>query len=292
MLLVALLILSSCGPGRAFSQGETPLVLASTTILADIARNVVGERGRVAAILPVGADPHTFQPNPADVVVISKSTLLLINSSSYESFLEALLENATGERTILEAATGVLPDDHPPANGIVDPHLWLDPNFVVGYVENIRAALIEQDPAGRSVYESNAAGYIGQLQELDAWIVDQVSTVPPERRLLVTNHAALTHFSNRYGFRIVATVIQSGSSEASVSARVVGQVVDAIRESGTPAIFLEASESADVARQIAEETGVIIVDDLHFESLTQGPPAADYLAMMKHNVSRIVEVLR
>lgn len=280
---------AACAVPVRGAGGTESSVLASTSILADIVRHVAGEAVRVEAILPIGADPHTFQSTPADVIRIGESGLVVINSSTYESFLGSLLENAGDEQRILEVAAELGPDE---AGGGSDPHLWLDPLLVVGYVEKIRSALTDQDPTGRSVYEANAAAYVSELRELDTWIASQIAPIPPERRLLVTNHAALTHFANRYGLRVVATVLEGGSSEASVSARHVGRVVDAIRASGAPAIFLEAGENASIARQISEETGAVIVYDLHYESLTPGPPASDYIAMMKHNVTRIVENLR
>ena len=122
-------------------------------------------------------------------------------------------------------------------------------------------------------------------------IVEQVSQIPQEKRLLVANHEALGYFAERYGFAVAGTVVESFSSGASPSAGQMASLIDQIRSSGAPAIFLDASDNELLAKQIADETGVEVVTDLNLESLTDGPPAATYIDMMKHNVTLIVEAL-
>lgn len=292
ILVIAAVLLSACGPAASDSPSAGPVVLASTTFLADIAQNVAGGRLRVESLLPFGADPHAYQAAPSDVARIAESDVLILNGLEYEHFLEPLLENAGGGKTIIEAAAGLSPEADAQSEHGVDPHMWLDPNLVIKYVENIRDGLSEADPAGADEYEANASAYIGRLEQLDTWIVEQVAAIPAERRLLVTNHEALGYFAERYGFEIVDTILPSFSSEAGASAQEIAAAVDAIRASGAPAIFLGEVENADLANQIAAETGARVVDDLYLESLTDGPPAATYIDMMKHNVTRIVEALK
>jgi ABC-type Zn uptake system ZnuABC Zn-binding protein ZnuA len=267
-------------------------VLASTTILADVTRNIAGDRLTVESLLPVGSDPHSYQPVPQDVTRISRSRVLVVNGAEYEHFLEALIASAGGERTLIEAATGLpLRTDAGEQPG-VDPHLWLDPTNVIIYVENIRDGLIGFDPGGSRVYRSNAEAYIEELRELDAWIDEQVAQIEPQRRVLVTNHEALGYFAERYGFTVIGTILQSFSSDSSPSARQMADLIGQINQVQAPAIFLDAADNPSLARQIAEETGIEIVTDLHLESLTEGPPAATYIELMRHNVTRMVEALR
>jgi ABC-type Zn uptake system ZnuABC Zn-binding protein ZnuA len=300
--ILSLLLLTSCGPAPQ-GDSDTLNVLASTSFLADIARNVAGERAEVKSLLPLGADPHAYQAAPADVARIAASHVLILNGLEYEHFIESLIENAGGERIVVEATDGLEPhpaEDHADEaeagegdeHEAGDPHMWLDPNLVITYVENIRDGLIEADPDGVDVYQANAEAYIVQLKDLDVWIVEQVNTIPVERRLLVTNHASLGYFAERYGFEIVDTILPSFSSGASASAQEIAATVESIRSSGAPAIFLSDVENGKLANQIAEETGVKVVDDLHLESLTNGAPAATYIDMMKHNVSRILDALK
>ena len=297
---LTLLFLTSCGSTPS-ADSNTLTVLASISFLADIAQNVAGDRVQVDSLLPLGSDPHAYQAKPSDVTKITESDLLILNGLEYEHFVESLLENADGERIIVEATTGLTPieahadetesgqsHEHEAGN----PHMWLDPNLVITYVENIRDGLIKVDPDGKEVYEKNAEVYINQLKELDAWIVGQVSQIPVERKLLVTNHESLTYFAEQYGFEIVDSILPSFSSEASASAQEIADSIDAIRASGAPAIFLGEVENADLANQIAAETDVKVVNNLYLESLTDGEPAATYIDMMTHNVMQIVQGLK
>ncbi|HCB02571.1 MAG TPA: adhesin [Anaerolineae bacterium] len=300
--ILSLLVLTSCGSTpQTESNGLT--VLASTSFLADIAQNVAGDRLQVQSLLPIGADPHAYQPVPADIVKIAESDLLILNGLEYEHFIESLLENADGERIVVEATTGLTPhedeehaDEAESGEGheheAGDPHMWLDPNLVITYVENIRDGLIQVDPDGKEIYEQNAGVYINQLQELDAWIVEQVNQIPEDKRLLVTNHESLNYFAERYGFEVVGTVLPSASTNAQPSAQQMAQLIDDINAIDVPAIFLSDVENATLAEQIASETDVKIVNNLYLESLTVGEPAGTYLDMMRHNANLIVDALK
>ncbi len=300
-LTFAALLLTGCG-STPQAGDDTLNVLASTSFLADIAQNVAGDRVIVYSLLPIGSDPHAYQATPADVVKISESTILILNGIEYEHFIEPLLENADGERLVIVASDGLEPHHMEEDAGekhageeeheAGDPHMWLDPNLVITYVENIRDGMSQADPGGAEVYRSNAEAYIAQLKDLDSFIKSQVESVPAERRLLVTNHEALGYFAERYGFMIVDTILPSFSSEASASAQEIASAIERIKLSGAPAIFLGEVENDSLAEQIASETDVKVVRDLYLESLTDEPPAATYIEMMKYNVTQIVEALK
>ena len=288
--ILFIFISSSCGFQAASNQGTAvPAILTSTSILADITRNIAGDHFRVVSLLPIGSDPHSYQATPQDIAIISESKFIIVNGAGYEQFLTPLLENADGARTLVEASAGIDPrkDAHS-----IDPHMWLDPHLVVAYVENIRDALIQLDPGGQTTYQSNADAYIAKLNALDAWITEQVQHVPENQRLLVTNHEAFGYFAERYGFTVVGTVIESFSSDASPSAQQLAALIDQIKSSGASAIFLDASDNATLAQQIAAETNVKVITDLHLESLTDGAPASTYIDMMKYNVTQIVDALK
>jgi ABC-type Zn uptake system ZnuABC Zn-binding protein ZnuA len=284
-------------------------VLAAETFLADVAQNVTGDRLAVTSLLPVGVDPHSFEPTPGDVRKVAASDVLIVNGAGFEAFLGRLLENAGGsplssqaggQRQVIEAAKGLTV--RAPREGEVaqagapredDPHFWLDPNHVVKYVENIRDGLSQADPGGAAIYARNAETYVARLKELDRWIADQVQQIPPERRLLVTNHESLGYFADRYGFRIVGTIVPSVSTDASPSAQQVAQLIDHIKQTGAPAIFLETGANSQMARQIAQDTGVRVVADLYTHSTTDAEgPAPTYLDMMKYDTRAIVDALK
>jgi ABC-type Zn uptake system ZnuABC Zn-binding protein ZnuA len=302
LLTLISLLISACQPagGNApRSANSTPKVLAVETFLADIAQNVAGDRLNVESLIPTGLDPHAFVPTPRDVAKISDSQALILNGANLEAWLEPILKSAGGERLVVEAAAGLksrqgqagepLPDEP----GGTDPHFWLDPNLVIHYVENIRDGLAQADPAGKDIYTNNAQAYIDRLKALDAWIVEQVGQIPPERRLLVTNHESMGYFADRYGFKIVGAILPSVSTGSSPSAQELAQLVDHIRASGAPAIFLETGANPQLAEQLARETGIKVVTQIYTHSITAPDgDAPTYIDMMRYNVKTIVEALK
>lgn len=311
LVILAALILAACGPMNPPSkESNTSLkVLATQNFLADIAQNVAGERVKVESLIPIGMDPHVFEPTPQDVQKIAQSNVLILNGAGFEEWLEKTLENASGERMVIEASAGLAMRE-PRANEPVhehadehthegehahegDPHFWFDPTLVVKYVENIRDGLIAADPAGKETYTANAAAYIAKLNELDGWIKTQVEQIPAGRRLMVTDHHTFGYFADRYGFTIIGAIVPGFTTGASPSAQELAGLIDQIKDTGAPAIFLEASTSPQMAQQIASETGAKVVTDLYTHSITEaGGKAPTYLDMMKYNVMRIVEALK
>lgn len=298
-------LLVGCAPAAAPTGATGGLkVLAVETFLADIAQNVAGDRLRVSALIPIGVDPHGFQPTPADVRKVAESQVLIVNGAGFEEFLAELLANAGGQRSVIEAAAGLTmrqpaeeAHEHEAAGHghehEGDPHFWLDPQAVIQYVVNIRDGLSLADPAGKQSYMQNADAYIARLKELDAWIGEQVQQIPAERRLLVTNHESFGYFADRYGFTIVGAVIPSVSTGASPSAQEMAQLVAHIQETGAPAIFLETGANPQLAQQISRETGVKVVTGLFTHSITdRDGPAPTYIAMMRYNVQAIVAALK
>ena len=321
------------------TAGSTLKVLAVETFLADVTQNVAGSRLEVVALLPVGADPHSFDPTPADVTKAADSNVLIVNGAGFEEFLDELLQNAGGVHRVIEASEGLTsrtphegegtdtgedhdqhesdhrpnaddpresahhhgndpgheaehePHGHHHHEG--DPHFWLAPPNVIRYVENIRDGLIQADPDGKTTYAANADAYIAQLRELDQWIEDQVRQIPKERRLLVTNHESFGYFADRYGFRIIGTIVPGVSTDASPSARQLAHLIDKIKATGTRAIFLETDANPQLSQQVARETGVKVVVELYTHSITEpGGTAPSYIAMMRYNTTAIVNALK
>jgi ABC-type Zn uptake system ZnuABC Zn-binding protein ZnuA len=284
-----------------------PRVVATATFLADIAQNVAGDRLQVSSMVPHGVDPHDFQPTPSDVAKAADSDVLIVNGAGFEGFLETMLENVGGERVLVEASAGLAsrqPDegleheddehaDEEEDHGELDPHFWLDPHNAIRYAENIRDGLSAADPDGAGLYAANAEAYIERLQELDRWITEQVQQVPADDRLLVTNHDSFGYYADRYGFRVVGTIIPSVGTGAEPSARQLTHLIEEIRESGAKAVFLETGTNPRLANQIGEEAGVKVVTQLHSHSTTKdGGTAPTYVDMMQYNTAQIVEALR
>jgi ABC-type Zn uptake system ZnuABC Zn-binding protein ZnuA len=291
-LALLTLLLTACQPAANQTSG-LPRVLAAESFLADIAQNVAGDRLTVETLVPLGADPHEYQPTPKDTAKIAESQVLIVNGIEYEWWLQKTLETVGGERLVIVTSAGLTasPDtagQHPEG----DPHMWLDPARVVRYVENIRDGLSQADPAGKDVYTNNASTYLARLKDLDQWIKTEVARIPPERRLLITNHESLGYFAQAYGFTIVGAVIPSVTSDASPSAQQMANLIQTIESSGASTIFLDVGANPDLAQQIATETGAKVVADLYLETLS-GPngPAPTYLDMLKYDVTQIVNAL-
>ncbi len=315
-LVIAVLSAAAMGaiPGRpvfasgaeAADEGRRPRVLAFESFLADIAQNVAGSRLKVACLIPVGADPHGFEPSPSDVRKVSDSDVIVLNGGGYEAFLGALMKNTGGPRPIIEASAGLngrraregeIAEAHEGKEGgergAVDPHFWLSPINAVKYAENIRDGLSRADPEGAPVYAANARAYIASIEDLDRRIAARTEAIPIERRLLLTNHDSLGYFADRYGFRIVGTVIPSFSTEESPSARQLASLIDKIRKTGGRALFLETGANPHLAEQIAKETGIRLVTGLYTDSLSEpGGAAPTYIDMMEYDTGAIVDALK
>jgi ABC-type Zn uptake system ZnuABC Zn-binding protein ZnuA len=272
------------GTDQTGAPGGKPSVLADTTFLADIVQNVAGERMAVSAILPAGADPHSFEPTPKDAKRVAEAEAVVISAAGLIPTVDELVAGAVRSGTpVVDASAGI-------SGTASDPHFWLDPLSVAASLDHIAEGLATIDPAGAAIYQANVVAYKVALGELDDWIVAQVDSIPPERRLLVTNHESFGWFASRYGFEVVGTIFPTTSGEGSPSARQLADLIAAVRETGAPAVFLETGSNDSLAQAVARETGVKVVTDLYTHSLA--PDASTYLDMMRWNVQRIVEALR
>ncbi len=288
-------LLNACAGGRNTPlQSDSLKVLATESFLGDIARNVAGERVKVEILIPFSVDPHEFEPRPQDITKIAQSDVLIVNGLGYEAWLKNTLENITSQQLLVVASNRLTPNpdpshEHPDG----DPHMWMNPLNVVKYVETIRDGLSQADPAGKDIYAGNAEAYIAQLKDLDEWIKTELNQLPVEKRLLVTNHDALGYFAEAYGFKVIGAVIPGVSDAASPSAQEMAALVETIKSSRAPAIFLDVGENETLAQQVALETGVKVVSDIYVEG-TSAPdgPAPTYIDMIKYDVLRIIAALK
>ena len=299
LLGLAAVLLLSCGCG---SSSPTPpagtklRVVAAEAFLADIAQNVAGSRALVSTLMPSGVDPHTYEPTPADLALVADSDMLIVNGAGLEGFLDELLRNVGDGWLLIEASAGLTSREVRDGGASeeqhdVDPHFWLDPKYVIYYVENIREGLSQADPEGAATYAANAQAYTTRLEQLDEWIAAEVNAIPEDRRLLVTNHESFGYFADRYGFRVVGSIIPSVSTGASPSARQLADLADAVKAAGAPAVFLETGSNPQLAQQLAREAGIRVVTELYTHS--PGPEsAANYIGMMEYNTRAIVDALK
>jgi zinc/manganese transport system substrate-binding protein len=298
--LLLIVVAAGCGSNSSASAAQGTLkVVATTSFLRDIAQNVADTQFRVGELIPIGVDPHEWQPAPSDLVTVVGSDLLILNGGGLEGTLLQVAQNAGGHERVVVASKGLKPRTPRPGEPgygqalVVDPHWWLDPLDVVTYVTNIRDAFVAADPARAAAYRANAAAYIVKLTAVDAWIKAQIATIPKANRVLVMNHLSHGYCADRYGLRVAGAVIPSVSSGETVSAKQMADLVKTIEAQHVKAVFVELDENPGLADQIAAEAHVKVITDLLDHSLsTASGPAPTYLAMMRYATEVIVKGLR
>lgn len=311
---------------NAAVAGEKLKVVATTTIVGDVVRQVAGDAVDLSVLLPPGADPHGFQPKPQDVALIANADLVFINGLQLEEFLDRLIASAGGSARVVSVSDGieamagqghehegeVHADEHSgeadatpaPAeepqhegeeehhHGGIDPHVWMDPNNVSIWTRNIAAALSEMDPANAATYRANAERYDQTLQALDAWVKEQVAQVAPENRRMVVDHDAFAYFTQRYGFETVGAVVPGYSTMSAPSAQELARLEDAIRSLGVKAVFVGSTVNPALAQRVAADTGTQLVF-LFTGSLSEPDgDAATYEDFVRYNINAIVEALK
>ncbi len=303
---LALLLLTLPSFAQTPVSGEPVQAVASFSILGDLVKNVGGEAVAVTTLIGPGVDAHTYDPAPADLVVLAEADVIFENGLGFEPWLDGFYESTQPPGTRVVVTEGITPrevgedaDEHEEeedaghAHGQFDPHVWSDIANVIIMVGNIRDALVAADPARAELYEANAAAYIAELEALDATIREQVGTLPPERRKLVTSHDTFGYFADAYGFEVIGTALGSISTEAGdPSARDIATLITEIEETGVPAIFAENVANPDLMDSIAAEAGVVLAPPLYTDALgPQGSPGETYIGMMQSNVTTIVDAL-
>lgn len=298
ILILVSPFLSACG--QPVSKAEGVKVVASTTLIADVVKQVGRDRVAVTALLPVGADPHTFEPRPQDMAALSNADVVFINGLHLEEALEPTLK-ANVKGTLVEVSEGIEPlplfdvderEAGEPGHFAVDPHTWMDPNNAIVWAQNIAAALSKADPANTNTYQSNAEAYITELRALDQSIRQQVEGVPVGQRKLVTDHSIFGYFADEYGFEQVGLVVPALSTNAAPSAQELAGLEDAIHAQGVTAIFVGNTVNPALSKQVARDTGVRLVI-VYTDSLGEAGSEVDsYIKFMRYNVRAIVDGLK
>ena len=285
--LAALLALAACsddgnGNGATPTDGRVRVV-TSLEIFADMVRNVGGDRVDVAALLPPGADPHTFELAPNDAADIARAEIVFMNGLDLERSIEDVIRNSA-EGPVIELAEGLPVIEG--GGGAGNPHLWLDVRHAALYVERIRDELVAIDPAGSATYEANAAAYLERLGDLDRELEAAVESIPAANRKLVTFHDAYPYLAARYGLEVVAVAVPSPGQEP--SAQAVADLVRKLEDENVPAAFKEPQFSAEVLEQAASEAGVRVLDLLS-DAYIEGVDS--YVELMEFNIRQLQEGL-
>ena len=294
--IVLAAVLAGCGTSPT-GEGDGPMVVATTSIWGDVARQVVGEAGSVEVLIPVGVDAHDYQPTQRQVARLQAADLVVANGLGLEERLQDILESAEADgANVLELAPALEPiefvhhdDDH--GRGDLDPHVWFDPIRVGRAARLIAEQLAEVAP--EIDWAARAGAYIAELEQLDGEIRDVLDDVPAPNRMMVTNHEALGYFAERYDFEVIGVVIPGGSTLSDPSSAELAELVDEIVHEGVSTIFAETSQPSRLAEAVAAEVGdEVSVVELYTESLGgQDSGAETLIEMLRTNAVSVADAL-
>ena len=293
--IVALLTVASTACGGTSGGGD---IVVTTNILGDVVRNVVGDSAAVRVLMKPNADPHSFGVSAQEAAAMSSAGVIIYNGLGLEENVVRNVESGA-EQGIPTLAVGDHIDPIRYAEGdsmgVPDPHFWTDPQRMIAAVDAIEEAIVgEVEGIDADALSRNAEAYREELRELDASMVQRLSTIPADRRKLVTNHHVLGYFAQRFGFAVIGAIVPSGTTLAAPSSSDLQSLVGAIESAGVPAIFVDSSQPERLARVLAEDAGVQVqIVPLYSESLSPpGTSGATYLDMMRANTEAIVTGLR
>jgi ABC-type Zn uptake system ZnuABC Zn-binding protein ZnuA len=272
-------------------------VVATTTQVADFARNVGGDRIALTQLLKPNVDPHDYEASPADVLAIAQADVVVKSGVGLEKFLDEAISSAGFAGTVVDASSGVAvrPGNGDAAEQAGDPHIWHNPLNAKIMVRNIAAGLAAKDPADSGTFQRNYTDYAAKLDALDKDIRAKIDGLPAGQRKLVTNHDAFGYYVDRYHLQFVGSIIPSFDTSAELSGKDITDLVAKIKSTGVKAIFSESSLPPKTAETIGREAGVRVVEGenaLYGDTL--GPSGSDgdtYLKMMEHNTKTIVDAL-
>ena len=292
------------------AQADEPMpVVATFSILGDMVGRIGGEHIALTTLVGPDGDAHVYQPTPKDAQSVAEAKVMFINGLDFEGWLERLAEAASFDGTLVTATKGIDAiafddhddhddhkdhddhDDHHGHNhGAFDPHAWQSLDHAVTYVDNITAALATADPENAAEYYSNRADYIAQIESLSKEVAFLMSSIPENKRTVVTPHDAFGYLSQTYDINFVAP--QGLSTESEASAKDVANLIEQIRDNEISAVFIESITDNRMIEQIANETGAIVGGTLYSDALSgKDGPASTYLKMFRHNAVAISSAL-
>ena len=298
LAIIAASCVAGCagGPAPSGSPDETLRVVATFSILGDFVQNVGGDRVEVKTLVGAGRDAHEFQPSPADATAVAEAAAIFENGLGFETWLDDLVASSGSQALRVVATDGIEPRQgghgSESERGDLDPHVWHNVANAIQMIRNVSEALATADPANTQTYRANAEAYVAELQELDEWIVSEVSRLPADRRKLVTSHDTFGFFAERYGLEVIGSALGTSTELADPSAGAIASLIEEIRAAGVPVIFAENVSGSRLIEQIAAEAGVKLGPALYTDAL--GAPGSEgdtYLKMMRFNVQTIVKAL-
>jgi ABC-type Zn uptake system ZnuABC Zn-binding protein ZnuA len=278
-------VISAQAPKRS-----KPLVVSSASIFADIASAIGDTLIESVSIVPIGGDPHIYEPTPGDVQLLNKADLILQNGLTFEGWISDLIKNSGSEGSVVTITEGIVPIRSEMHQNAVDPHAWMDPVNGKVYAHNIQAALLKLLPEHHEQIRLRFEAYLEQLEQLDQYVRDQISRIDSSKRILITSHDAFQYYGRRYGLRLESVL--GTSTDADVKTSDMVRLNEVIRSTNVPAVFIESTINPKLINQVASDNNIVIGGKLFSDSLGDPTsPAGTYLGMIRHNTDVIVQGL-
>lgn len=286
-LLLAALGLTACSESEPTNQPFR--VVTTFTVIKDIAQNVAGDAAVVESITKPGAEIHEYQPTPGDIVKAQSADLVIWNGMNLERWFEKFFQNVSDVPSVV-ASDGVEPISISGGSydGKPNPHGWMSPKNALIYVENIRKALVENDPENAETYNANAAAYSERIKQMDAPLRERLAAIPQKQRWLVTSEGAFSYLAHDYGLKEL--YLWPINADQQGTPQQVRHVIDQVRAHNVPVVFSESTVSDKPARQVAKETGARYGGVLYVDSLSDSNgPVPTYLDLLKVTVGTIAK---
>lgn len=270
-------------------------IVATYSVIADMVENIAGDKADVYSMVPIGTDPHMYDPLPQDTKEVSNADLVFYNGLNLETgkgWFQDLLKvtNKTDVAFVVSEEVTPMYLSEEGKETQEDPHAWLDVQNGIKYVDVITKRIIEKDPENKQYYLDNQEKYVTKLNELDQYAKDQIAKVPQEKRILVTSEGAFKYFSKAYGFE--AAYIWEINTDNQGTPEQMKRIIDIIETNTVPALFLETSVSPKTMETVSNETGSPIHSKIFTDSLAKkGEEGDTYLTMVKWNIDKVTEGL-
>ena len=266
-------------------------VLTTFTVLSDIAQNVAGDNLQVESITRLGAEIHGYEPTPTDLVKAQDADLILYNGMNLERWFEQFLGNVKDVPSVLltEGIEPIAIAEGPYADK-PNPHSWMSPKNALIYVENIRKAFVELDPANANAYNANAEAYSQKLREIDEELQADLEQVPASQRYLVSCEGAFSYLARDYDLKEI--YMWPINAEQQYTPKQIQSVIEKVKTNNVPTVFCESTVSNEGQKQVAKTTGAKFGGDLYVDSLsTAEGPVPTYLDLLEYDARTIADGL-
>ena len=292
------IVLAACGRSAPPPAKVGLRIVTTTSMIADAARKVAGDKAEVVALMGQGVDPHVYKASPGDVRLLESADLILYNGLHLEGRMADTLAQLATRRRVVAVTVSIprhLLRSPPEFDRQFDPHVWFDPSLWKFVAGQARDSLIELDPPSAEYYRANAAAYVKELDALANWTTTQIATIPESGRVLVTAHDAFGYFGRAFGVRVLG--VQGISTDSETSIDTIRSLVTLLVEQKVPAVFIESSVPRKAIESLIEGArarghSLVIGGELYSDAMgPAGTPEGTYVGMFRHNVRAIVSAL-